>query len=139
MKFGAFAISTLMAALAGQSEAVNLEQAAQNTPAINIIDNARIMMLPGSVPANGSMMAQQKSEDADGMLAQAEADSSSDSESEADSESESESESDSESDSSSDSSSDSNSDSSSDTENNSESESNSSSGNESDEWMVESK
>ncbi len=59
MKFGAFAISTLMAALAGQSEAVSLEleQAAQNTPAINIIDNARIMMLPGSVPANGSMMA----------------------------------------------------------------------------------
>ena len=32
---------------------------AQNTPAINIIDNARIMMLPGSVPGNmGGMMAQ---------------------------------------------------------------------------------
>ena len=33
--------------------AVSLEQAAQNTPAINIIDNARIMMLPGSVPGMG--------------------------------------------------------------------------------------
>ena len=31
----------------------------QNTPAINIIDNARIMMLPGSVPG---MMAQSESE-----------------------------------------------------------------------------
>ena len=31
----------------------------QNTPAINIIDNARIMMLPGSVPG---MMAQSHSE-----------------------------------------------------------------------------
>ena len=34
----------------------------QNTPAINIIDNARIMMLPGSVP---SMMAQSESETSD--------------------------------------------------------------------------
>ena len=34
----------------------------QNTPAINIIDNARIMMLPGSVPG---MMAQSKSEATD--------------------------------------------------------------------------
>ena len=31
----------------------------QNTPSINIIDNARIMMLPGSVPG---MMAQSESE-----------------------------------------------------------------------------
>ena len=31
----------------------------QNTPSINIIDNARIMMLPGSVPG---MMAQSSSE-----------------------------------------------------------------------------
>ena len=30
----------------------------QNTPSINIIDNARIMMLPGSVPG---MMAQSES------------------------------------------------------------------------------
>ena len=35
---------------------------AQNTPAINIIDNARIMMLPGSVP--GAMMAQSDTETA---------------------------------------------------------------------------
>ena len=34
----------------------------QNTPAINIIDNARIMMLPGSVPG---MMAQSESETSD--------------------------------------------------------------------------
>ena len=34
----------------------------QNTPSINIIDNARIMMLPGSVPMGGAMMAQESSE-----------------------------------------------------------------------------
>ena len=35
---------------------------AQNTPAINIIDNARIMMMPGNIPAGGSFMAQADSE-----------------------------------------------------------------------------
>ena len=44
---------------------------AQNTPAINIIDNARIMMLPGNV--GGGMMAQkfsEKSSDLSEVLAQ---------------------------------------------------------------------
>ena len=55
-------------------DAVSLEQAAQNTPAINIIDNARIMMLPGSVPGMGCgcSMAQlfsEKSEELDEVLA----------------------------------------------------------------------
>ena len=58
MRFAAFAVAAVMAVLTENVTAVQLEQAAQNTPAINIIDNARIMMLPGSVPANGSMMAQ---------------------------------------------------------------------------------
>ena len=41
---------------------------AQNTPSINIIDNARIMMLPGSVPQMGqmpAMMSQTAAEDGD--------------------------------------------------------------------------
>ena len=66
MKFSVFC---LVAALASQADAVSLslEQAAQNTPAINIIDNARIMMLPGSVPGMGCgcSMAQLFSEKAD--------------------------------------------------------------------------
>ena len=57
MRFTAFVVTTFMAALVGNSAAVSLQQAAQNTPAINIIDNARIMMLPGSVPSSGSLMA----------------------------------------------------------------------------------
>ena len=36
--------------------------AAQNTPSINIIDNARIMMLPGAVPGMG-MMSQENAEE----------------------------------------------------------------------------
>ena len=51
MKFGVFCL--MAAIVADTASAVNLEQAAQNTPAINIIDNARIMMLPGSVPGMG--------------------------------------------------------------------------------------
>ena len=46
--------------------------AAQNTPSINIIDNARIMMLPGAVPGMG-MMSQENAEEsneADSTLAQ---------------------------------------------------------------------
>ena len=31
---------------------------AQNTPAINIIDNARIMMMPGNIPSGGCCMAE---------------------------------------------------------------------------------
>ena len=38
---------------------------AQNTPAINIIDNARIMMMPGNIPMGGSIMAQDGAESAD--------------------------------------------------------------------------
>ena len=40
---------------------------AQNTPSINIIDNARIMMLPGSIPQMGGMgmMAQSGVEESD--------------------------------------------------------------------------
>ena len=30
------------------------EQCAQNTPSINIIDNARIMMMPGNIPKGGA-------------------------------------------------------------------------------------
>ena len=37
----------------------------QNTPSINIIDNARIMMMPGNIPGGGSWMAQSSSEEAD--------------------------------------------------------------------------
>ena len=51
MKFSVFCI--VAAGWASIGEAVMLQQAAQNTPAINIIDNARIMMLPGSVPGMG--------------------------------------------------------------------------------------
>ena len=39
---------------------------AQNTPSINIIDNARIMMMPGNIPAGGSFMAQENSEPSNG-------------------------------------------------------------------------
>ena len=49
----------------------------QNTPSINIIDNARIMMMPGNIPGGGSWMAQSSSEEADAQrqaLAQSETD-----------------------------------------------------------------
>ena len=67
-----FTVFCLVAALAS---AVNLEQAAQNTPAINIIDNARIMMLPGSVPGMGcgcsmAQLLSEKSDELDEVLAQ---------------------------------------------------------------------
>ena len=66
-----FTVFCLVAALAS---AVNLEQAAQNTPAINIIDNARIMMLPGSVPGMGcgcsmAQLLSEKSDELDEVLA----------------------------------------------------------------------
>ena len=51
MKFSVFCL--MAAIVAEQVQSVQLGQAAQNTPAINIIDNARIMMLPGSVPGMG--------------------------------------------------------------------------------------
>ena len=74
MKFSVFC---LVAALATHASAVTLEQAAQNTPAINIIDNARIMMLPGSVPGMGcgctmAQMLSEKSDEIDEVLAQKE-------------------------------------------------------------------
>ena len=53
MKFGVFCLVAAIIADNYAVQAVSLEQAAQNTPAINIIDNARIMMLPGSVPGMG--------------------------------------------------------------------------------------
>ena len=73
MQFSVFCV--MAAVMASEGSAVLLEQAAQNTPAINIIDNARIMMLPGSVPGMGcgGVMAQRLSENSselDSILAQ---------------------------------------------------------------------
>ena len=42
----------------------------QNTPSINIIDNARIMMLPGSVPGMMAQADSEKSEEVSEQLAQ---------------------------------------------------------------------
>ena len=73
MKFSVFCLWA--AIVAEQGAAVRIEQAAQNTPAINIIDNARIMMLPGSVPGMGcgctmAQMFSEKSDEVDAVLAQ---------------------------------------------------------------------